>query len=204
MDDTDKKIIKWTLLYELIFGSDRNQKRALRLILLGVIVAFLVGLCFVALQLIIWTGELLVWLTTTREGRITSVVLLACYGLVRMGMDIWGPVSVPAPAPVPAAIAASTIEPSAEPSPAAGPLPPVAPAPPKPAYKLVIMNEIRPVLADSPIHAGPDPSTPIKDWVHKGNRVRILGKAGDFYVVRKLNGQFGYVRQEDLGEPPIP
>jgi hypothetical protein len=34
--------------------------------------------------------------------------------------------------------------------------------------------------------------------------VRILGKAGDFYVVRKLNGQFGYVRQEDLGEPPIP
>jgi hypothetical protein len=201
MDDTDKKIIKWVLLYELIFGSDKNRQRAWWLIIVGLVLAALVGLCFLALQLVIWTGELLIWLTTTREGRITSVVLLACYGLVRMGMDIWGPVSVPAPAPAPVAIATPVTVPSAEPSLSAAAVPhlPVAPAPTKPSYKLVLMNEVRPVLADSPIHAGPDLSSPIKDWVHAGNRVRILGMEGDFYVVRKLNGQFGFVRREDIG-----
>lgn len=89
----------------------------------------------------------------------------------------------------------------ATPSPKAA-LAPVTPAPPKPSDKLVLMNEVRTVLADSPIHAGPDLSTPIKDWVHAGSHVRILGKQGDFYVVRKLNGVFGFVRQADIGDLP--
>jgi hypothetical protein len=202
MDDEDKKVVKYVWTYELLFGNARNRE-----------VARTIGLIFFlpyyTFKFLVWVfvglAELLSWLIGTREGQITSLLLLAGYGLIRVGMDIWGPVNVPAAAPAPVAIATPLTAPSAGPSipilpPVAVLPPPVASSPPKPSDRLTLMNEVRPVLADSPIHAGPDASTPIKDWVHAGGRVRILGKQGDFYVVRKLNGQFGFVRQADIGD----
>jgi hypothetical protein len=202
MDDTDKKAIKYVWGYELLFGNDRNRETARTLGLIALLVYVLAGFVKFIGLILVSVVQVLWWFATTREGQIAVLVLLAGYGLVRVGEDMWGPSKEPIPIAAPIAIATPITAPSAEASPSSvAVLPPaVAPTLPKPPDKLTLMNEVRPVLADSPIHKGPDLSTPIKDWVHAGSRVRILGEQGEFYVVRKLNGQFGFVRKEDIGD----
>ena len=85
----------------------------------------------------------------------------------------------------------------ATPSPMAAPAP-VAPET-TPPEKLILMNEVRPVLENAPLYTGPDFSTPIKDYIHAGAKVRVLGKQGDFFVVRKLNGLVGFVPRTSIG-----
>ena len=202
MDDTDKKAIKYIWGYELLFGNDRDRETARTLGLIALLVYVLAGFVKFIGLILVSVVQVLWWFATTREGQIAVLVLLAGYGLVRVCEDMWSPSREPIPIAAPIAMATPITVPSAEASPSSvAVLPPaVAPTLPKPPDKLTLLNEVRPVLADSPIHKGPDLSTPIKDWVHAGARVRILGEQGEFYVVRKLNGQFGFVRKEDIGD----
>jgi hypothetical protein len=196
MDERDKRVVKYVLACEAIFGTERNRRRALWIALIAGLIYFLSAIVRGLAWLIFGAGIVLKWLIGTNEGRVVTLILLASYGMLRIGEDIWGP----SPIPAPVAVASPIAEPSSLPSPVEI-LPPIVPpvvAEKKPPDHLILMNEVRSVLGNAPMYAGPNTSTPIEDYIHAGQSVRVLGKQGDFYVVRKLNGKLGFVLQDKI------
>lgn len=130
-----------------------------------------------------------------RRRRITGIASIAILGSAGFFWSYYGatfPGHVPSSSTPPPAVSAGF-------APASGAVA-AAPSAPAPAPAFISMNEVRPVLSDSPLYEQADESSSVLDRIHVGARVRVVGETGDFFAVRKLNGVVGFAPRNSIGE----
>jgi hypothetical protein len=84
----------------------------------------------------------------------------------------------------------------AEPTPPSMPTAELTASPERPAT--VPLNEVRDVSETSPVYKEADSNSPILDSIHQGKRVRIIGEAGNYFLIRKLNGIVGFISSSSV------